>query len=144
MRFAVNLAIVFVLSASAWAADPFLGTWKLNKAKSQMGSSDFQARLFIITGTETGHHIVQRETMPDGTTREVERNEILDGKEHSAQEDTVIVAKRVDSRTKTFTWMKGGKQIRTATDTVSADDRTLTHNVTDLVRNENRIWVFER
>jgi hypothetical protein len=144
MRVAAKLVTLLALSSAVWAADPFIGTWKFNKAKSQMGSSNFQARSFIISGTEKAHHIVQKDTMPDGTIRNVERDEVLDGKEHPALEDTVVVAKRVDARTKSFRWTKDGKPVRTATDTVSADGKTLTHNVMDLVRNENRIWVFER
>ena len=35
MRKALFLFVVFGLAGSLWAADPFIGTWKLNVAKSK-------------------------------------------------------------------------------------------------------------
>ena len=145
VRVAAKLLTILLLSSAAWAADPFIGTWQFDKAKSKMGSSDFQARTFVITGTDRKQHVLQKDVLPDGTARDFERDEILDGQEHPAeQEGTVMIAKRVNANTRTFTWTQGGKTVRTATDTVSADGKTLTHDVHDLVRNENRVWIFHR
>ena len=38
MRLAKSVATFFLISASLWAADPFVGTWKLNVEKSDFGS----------------------------------------------------------------------------------------------------------
>ena|SRR5580698_3926947 len=145
MRLTAAVVTILVMSISVWAAaDPFVGTWKLNKAKSQMGSSNFQSRTFIVTGTANAYHVVQKDVLADGTPRDAERNEMLDGKEHPAQDGDVVVGKLVNAHTKTFTWTKDGKRTRTATDTITADGKTFTHDVMDLVQNEHRVWVFER
>ena len=143
-RSAITLAFGLALSSTAWAADPFVGTWTFNKARSEVGSVNLGARVFVITGTENAQHLVQRDTLPNGTIRIVERDEILDGKEHPGDEGTVVIARRVDAHTKTFDWTKDGRAVRAAVDTVSADGNTLTHRVTDMGRNETRTWVFER
>ena len=48
MRF-VTLAFGLALSSTAWAADPFVGTWTFNKARSEVGSVNLGARVFVIT-----------------------------------------------------------------------------------------------
>jgi len=144
MRTPAQLLAVASLAVSAWAADPFVGTWKWNRAKSQTGSADFKSRTFIVTATEQGHHIVQKDVLPDGTTMPRERDDVLDGKERASFEGLVVVAKRVDSHTKASTWTKAGKTVRKTTDTISKDGKTFTHSVNDLARGEGRVWVFER
>ena len=143
-RLALTLAVDLALSNSAMAADPFVGTWTFNKARSEVGSVNLEARVFVITGTEDAQHVVQRDTLPNGITRVVERDETLDGREHPGDEGTVVLARRVDAHTKTFDWTKDGRAVRAAVDTVSADGNTLTHRVTDMARKETRTWVFER
>jgi len=127
----LTLAFCLALSNTAMAADPFLGTWTFNKARSEVGSVNLEARVFVITGTENAQHLIQRDRLPNGTTRVVERDEILDGQEHPGDEGTVVIARRVDAHTKTFDWTKDGRAVRAAVDTVSADGSTLTHRVTD-------------
>ncbi len=144
MRFAAKVVAILMLSSPVWAADPFFGTWKLDKSRSTMGSSNFQSRTFVISGDAKTHHIVQKDVMPDGKMNTTERDEVFDGKEHPGIGGALIVSKRVNASTKTFVSTKDGKTVRTATDTISADGKTFTHDVRDLTRNENRIWVFER
>lgn len=149
MRFAATLAFTLVsisaLPSTARAADPFIGTWKLDKAKSQVGSTTYQERTAIISGSEKAHHVVTKNKLRDGTASNAERDEVFDGKEHPFGTDgTVEIAKRVNSNTLTYNATKDGKPVRTETDTVSDDGKTLTRTINDLARKEKRIWVYER
>ena len=38
MRLSKSVPALFIISASLWGADPFVGTWKLNIEKSNFGS----------------------------------------------------------------------------------------------------------
>ena len=132
-RFFLLILTMLVVSVSLRAADdPFVGTWKLNLAKSKYnpgpppksGSNIFEPALgglkLIVRNVDTG-----------GKPTSFERVELYDGKTHPARGEgrigpDAISAKRVDPYTIEITSYKNGKVITQTTRKVSKDGKTMT------------------
>jgi hypothetical protein len=127
----VTLAVgVLALSALSFAADDaWVGTWKLNVAKSKYTTGqppkaqtvviarEGDAYRFDITGTApNGTPIMSRFSVPEsGGTGTVEPGGVWDG----------VSAKKVDERTREMTYMKGGQPSMTVRAVAARDGKTL-------------------
>ena len=137
--------------AAAQTADPIIGTWKLNVAKSKYdpGPAPKSATAtFTVAGTGVKFVL-------DGVTGTGEKaqwgytaNE--DGKDYpmtgNPDADTISL-KRIDARTVETTNKKAGKVTTTNRRTVSADGKTLTVTTTGTTAagvKVNNVQVFER
>jgi len=130
-----GLCSVMVLSGSiALAADNWIGTWKLNVAKSKYTPGPgpksqtlkFEASPVGITLTAEGVNAEGAATKSSYTSK-------FDGKDvaWAGNPDADMAApKRVDDNTYTNTWKRGGKAVMTAKVVVSKDGKTLTVNQT--------------
>jgi hypothetical protein len=129
----IALAAVFFASPS-FAADPIVGTWKLNVAKSK-----FNAGAALIAGTRVYteanglYTLDQKLTGADGKEISL-RIQYRDGKDvkdiagPSGGADTTH-AKKIDANTWDFDLKKDGKVVGHVHRVVSADGKTLTvHN----------------
>jgi hypothetical protein len=123
----LTLAFSFLGWAACFAADPQMGTWKLNEAKSKIapGTMKFQTVTFKNTFGNikaTGDGIG-----PDGKPIHVEWSGKFDGKDYPVagdpKADTRAYAK-VNDRTMQVTVKKNGKVTVTAQTVVSADGKT--------------------
>jgi hypothetical protein len=131
-----------LLGASlAWAAgpaaDPVIGTWKLNVAKSKFISGPVlknQTRTYSQSGDSIS--LVNKSVGSDGKETTTQTTYKLDGKDYpvtgAANWDT-LSAKQVDTNTTEFTFKKGGKVVGNGSRTVSKDGKTMTsrQSVTD-------------
>ena len=124
-------AILFMgFALSAQAADPLVGTWKLNVAKSTYSPGTAPKSLTVkIEAAGEGVKITADGVRGDDTPIRVESTAQYDGKDYpitgSPMADTVSL-KRLDANTTERTDKKGGKVTQTLTRKVSSDGKTMT------------------
>jgi hypothetical protein len=123
------LSLAGVLHAQG---DPFLGTWKLNVAKSKFvpGPARKSETRMAVSGPN-GMKVSVKRVNGDGSTQEFEYTSNLDNKTYPIVGDgpdgaDSIAANLTAPNTIRSTLKKGGKAIVTATLTVSADGKVLT------------------
>jgi hypothetical protein len=126
MRLYQAVFLASACAAAAAAADPFVGRWRLDVAKSKLGS---QVNLQNLERTDelvrpNTHRLVQVSTGPDGQQHRTEEIIILDGKEHTLPEGTVTMDQRIDERRIKGTARSNGHSQTTEAE-VSADGKTL-------------------
>lgn len=120
-----------------FAADPFLGTWRLDRQKSKLPAQMATLKeLVILIDTPSGGTLrfTSNATLNDGQTRHVVNTEILDGKDHPAKSRTTGKAipggtgtwQRPDEHHVNAVFKMNGKEAMTARDSVSQDGQTLT------------------
>jgi hypothetical protein len=124
----IVLAGVF-FAGPAFAADPVVGTWKLNVAKSQFNAgSALTAGTRVYTEANGLYTLDQKLTGADGKKRS-NRAQYRDGKEEkqatAGPADTTL-GKKIDANTWDFDLKKGGKVVGHVHRVVSADGKTLT------------------
>ena len=126
-----------LVAGTAFAADPIVGTWKLNVAKSKFSSSDsMTAGSRVYTEANGVYTLEQKLTGKDG--KEMSSHaEYSDGKDTkqslSSRADTTH-AKKIDANTWDFELKKDGKVVGHVHRVVSADGKTLTvHNTGELL-----------
>jgi hypothetical protein len=133
---AVVVALSFVGSAACFAANPHMGTWKLNEAKSKLVPG--MGKNTTVTYTE------QKDKMKvtvDGVDKDGKPTHSVwvgqaDGKAYKSKGNLpwdAAAYKVVNDRTYDLTAMKNGKVLWTGKSTVSTDgkSRTVTFNGTD-------------
>jgi hypothetical protein len=118
------------------AADPFVGTWKLNVAKSTLKGSNADIASASMTISPLGPNAfrtTQDELLKSGEKRHVEINRTYDGKEHPAtgvgfkKEGASEIDQRVNESTRKITIMRDGKVTGGFTSTVSPDGKMMTN-----------------
>ena len=131
MRIYVRMILAALSVALVWsAADPVIGTWKLNVAKSKY--SPGPAPKSATIAYEAAGDGVKRtgETVgADGQTTSFSYTAQYDGKDYpvtgNPNADTITL-KRINAYTTEATLKKGGKVTTTARRVVSKDGKTLT------------------
>jgi hypothetical protein len=126
----VNILAMLTLGANLWAADPALGTWKLNVAKSKYSPGP-APKSAAITYEEVADGIKRTGESVDaeGKTTSFMYTAKYDGKEYpvSGSDDfDTIVLKRINDNTTEATLKKSGKVVSTARRVVSKDGKMLT------------------
>ena len=124
----IVLAAVFFASP-AFAADPIVGTWKLNVAKSKFSAGTaLTAGTRVYTESNGLYTLDQKLTGADGKERS-NRAQYRDGKEEkqatAGPVDTTL-GKKIDANTWDFDLKKNGKVVGHVHRVVSADGKTLT------------------
>ena len=132
----VSLAVFFAGVALCLAADPNLGTWKLNEAKSKFGPGATKNFTVVYAPDGDNVKITVDGVDKDGKAVHSEWTGKYDGKDYPATGDSTSdsrVYKRVDDRTLDFTGKKDGKIVFTGRVAVAADgkSRTVTSTGTD-------------
>ena len=125
----LTLALCFVGAAVCFAADGFMGTWKLNEAKSKIGPG--VAKNSTVVYEAAGDNV---KVTVDGTDREgkplhSEWTGKFDGNDYAVTGDPssdMLSIKKVDDHTLTVTEKKDGKVTITARIVLSADGKTRT------------------
>ena len=131
------------------ATDPFLGTWVLNRVKSEFSGAVPEKRktTFEIAADGSIKHITET-VIANGSTDRVEYTAKLDGKDVPILNSflSTVSIKRIDARTVERTGKLRGMVVETSTRTVSADGQTLT--ITTMGMNDGEEYfstqVFER
>ena len=118
-----------VLAGQASAGDNWVGTWKLDPAKSQLGSNAIRAQTLKFEATADGVKLTSEGTDAEGKPMKSGYTSKFDGKDvawaGNPMADTAA-PKRIDDNTYENVWKKGGKATVTAKVTVSKDGKTLT------------------
>ncbi len=131
-----SLAAFFVGLAVCLAADPNMGTWKLNEAKSKLGAGATKNNTVIYEAVGDNVKITADGTESDGKAVHQEWTGKYDGKDYPVTGDPshdMRSYKKVSDRILDFDVKKGGKVIGTGRVVVAADgkSRTVTTTITD-------------
>jgi hypothetical protein len=157
LTFGIVLALGVVLGAdvvslSAQAGDPRMGTWKLNVAKSKYSPGPAPQSLTVkVEPSGQGEKVTTEFVNADATRTATQYTATFDGKDYPLTgsqlgADTVSL-KRIDTRTTERTDKKGSTVIQTLRRVVAQDGKTMT--VTTKGTNAkgqaiNNVGVFER
>ena len=116
--------------AVAAGADPVVGTWKLNVAKSKMSADQaVKSQTRVYSQSADGITLSITSVGADGKDSMSKTTYKLDGKDYPVSGVAAydaLAGKQVDANTAEFTLKKGGKAVGTTKRTVSADGKTLT------------------
>jgi hypothetical protein len=122
---------VLVSGSNALAADNWLGTWKLNVAKSKFvpGPPPQGMTIKFEPAADGGIKLTAEGVNADGKTMRLEYAARFDGTEvawtGNPNADSAA-PRRIDANRYENVWKKDGKAVVTVTATVSADGKTLT------------------
>lgn len=123
-------SIMFLAASSALAAEHWIGTWKMNVAKSKASPGPGpKSQSLTFTASSTGITLSSEGVMADGSVRKGSYTSSFDGKDvaWAGNPDADMAApKKIDDNNYTNTWKKGGKVTIMAKAVVSADGKTLT------------------
>jgi hypothetical protein len=122
-------AALFVSSTLAFAEDNWVGSWKLNVAKSKVAEGAIRAETLKFEATPAGIKLTSNGTDAEGKPMQGGYVSKFDGKDvpwaGNPQADTAS-PKRIDANNYENVWKKAGKATVTAKVSVSADGKTLT------------------
>ena len=126
----LTLALCFAgAEASYGADDAFIGTWKLNEAKSKLSAGAPKNSTVVYEASGDTVKVTIDGTGADGAAAHNEWSGKFDGKDYpvtgNPAEDTRAV-KKVNDHTLTLVVKKGDKVIETGRIVVSADGKTRT------------------
>ena len=117
-------------SQAAFASDNWVGSWKLNTAKSTFASDDVtRAQTLTYESTPAGITLTAEGTDAQGEAMQVGFTSNFDGKEVAWTGNPsadMASPKRIDDNTYENVWQMSGKQTMTAKVVVSNDSKTLT------------------
>ena len=125
------VACLAVMSVFVGAqADPAVGTWKLNVAKSKYVPGPVpKSNVITIAMAGSGYHVTAKGEDAAGKSTSIDYTVMFDGKDSPVKGapayDTTSL-KRIDAHTTEQIRKKEGKTVQTATRKVSADGKTMT------------------
>ena len=129
---AATIILTLALATMALAADPFVGTWKLNVAKSKIVSLSLKSAIYKIESQDNGLKAVFDGTNADGTVGHIEWAAKFDDKDYpykGNQTTDAIALKKVDANTIDRIMKKAGKEVGTGRNAVSKDGKTMTFTI---------------
>jgi hypothetical protein len=132
MRFFRSVSVLFVISAALWAADPFVGTWKLNVEKSDFGDSPAaKSGSATYEATPTGYMYIAANVFREDQVERLQIPVEFDGTAHEGRlggRKTTFVSKKIDDTSYefVFTDKETGEVMQTFRYTVSTQGNTLT------------------
>jgi hypothetical protein len=144
-----TLALCFV-AAAAFASSPYMGTWKLNEAKSKFPAAAQKNNTVVYEAAGDSTKVTVDGTDADGKPTHNEWTGKFDGKDYPLTGDSSADArsyKKIDDHTMALTNKKDGKAVATARIVVSADgkSRTVTLMGTDAKGNKTKsIAVYDK
>ncbi len=123
--------VVFALAGSLWAADPFVGTWELNLAKSQANDRRLlhKGETIRIESQENGAIFTFDGVDAEGKSFHGAWSGKYDGKDYpfTGNPDTdTAAARQIDTDTVVFAYKKDSKEVANWRFTTSKDGKTMT------------------
>ena len=126
----LTLALCLVGAAVSYgAADAFMGTWKLNEAKSKLSPGTPKNNTVVYEASGDSVKVTVDGTSTDGAPTHSEWTGKFDGKAYPVTGDPTEderIYKKIDDHTLALTVMKGGKVTTSGRIVVSADGKTRT------------------
>jgi len=125
----LTLALCFVGAIVCFAAEGFMGTWKLNEAKSKIGAGMLKNSTVVYSADADNVKVTIDGTGGDGKPIHSEWTGKFDGKDYPVTGDPNVDTrsfKKVDEHTLEVTQKKGDKVTTTAKIVLSADGKTRT------------------
>jgi len=120
---------IWMGAGAAFAGDNWVGTWKLNAAKSQLGANAVRAQTLKFEATPAGIKLTSEGTDAQGKPMQGGYTSKFDGKDvpwaGNPMAD-VACPKKIDDNSYENVWKQAGKATVTAKVKVSADGKTLT------------------
>ena len=126
---AVAVAFSFVAATACFAANPHLGTWKLNEGKSKIAPETGKNQTVVYTEMKDKMKVTVDGVDKDGKPRHGVWEGKTDGKAYKTEGNMSwdsMAYKVVNDHTYELTAMKGGKVISSGKSTISADGKTRT------------------
>jgi len=135
-RIVLATLVGFIAALALYAADPNLGTWKLNESKSKLAPSGAKNTLVVYTAVGDSVKVTVDGVDWKGKTFQAEWTGKFDGKDYPLKGDPLGDSwsyTKVDARTLALTAKVGDKTIYTSKIVVSPDGktRTVTSSATD-------------
>jgi len=129
MRKLMLLVAVFGLVSLAWAADPFVGTWKMNPAKSKFSDPAPKSYTVTCTAQDNGIKVVEDMVNADGSAIQRSWAAKYDGKNYpvTAPDLDTISLKKPNPNTANYVGKKNGKEVWSGRAVVSKDGKTQTN-----------------
>jgi hypothetical protein len=133
LRWATVLGIfvaLFGFHLAAQGADPVIGTWVLNVAKSKFSpgpAPKSESRTYVMAGQEI--KATSKGVDGDGKPATGEWTVVYDGKDRPTTGDPdadMLSLKRIDAFTTEFTQKKAGKVVSSGTRAISRDGKVMT------------------
>lgn len=129
MRFSM-VVVFYSLCSTVWAADPVLGTWKLNLSKSSYSPGPApKSQTRIYEAHPQGVQVTIKTIHANGESTTVQHPVNYDGKEHpvtgGGQADAIALQK-IDDYTAESTLKHASKIIGSNRRSVSQDGKTMT------------------
>jgi hypothetical protein len=128
-KIGITLALCLVGATLCLAADGFLGTWKLNEAKSKLAPGTAKNNTVVYAAMGDNMMVTIDGTDAAGKPTHNEWMGKFDGKDYPVTGDSTSdtrSVKKVDDHNLTFAVKKGGKVLFTGTIVLSADGKTRT------------------
>jgi hypothetical protein len=128
MRKAMLLLAVLGLVGMLWAADPFIGTWKLNLAKSSINPAP-KSQTLKIAAQDSGFKWAFDTVEADGKATNSVWSGKYDGKDYSLTGNTdfdTVATKKTNANTLDSVLKKRGEVVGSGSEVVSRDGKTLT------------------
>ena len=123
------LGLATSFAGPALAGDSWVGSWKLNAAKSKVGPNVIRAQTLKFEDTADGVKLTSHGTDADGKAMHGGYTSKFDGKDvpwaGNPMADTAS-PKRIDANTYENTWKKAGKATVISKVSISKDGKTLT------------------
>lgn len=138
----VTLALCFVAAAVCLAADAFIGTWKLDEAKSKLVAGTPKNTTVVYEAAGDSVKVTVEGTDSEGKATHNEWTGKFDGKEYAVTGDSTSDMrsyKKVNERTLTFIGKKEGKETISGRIVISADGKTRTVSVTTTDAKGNKV-----
>lgn len=124
---------MLAFASTLFAADPFVGTWKLDPSKSKHSGNGPNAKeaTLVIEEQSDNYHVTVTGTNSDGSPLSVKYTVPMKGGtgqvEAGGDVFDAVSSKRIKSNQRENTYMKGGKNAGTRRSVVSKDGKTLTN-----------------
>jgi hypothetical protein len=133
MRLRMSFVIAMAFAPSLWAADPAVGTWKVNLEKSRLRDpAEWKGRIMIVEPVGArARRITIIDAGKDGQTTKREDLRLGDGEERpdKLNPGRTIISERIDAWTSRTTWKEAGKPVKIIVSAVSLDGNEMTNYV---------------
>jgi hypothetical protein len=143
----LTLALCFLATAACFAADPQMGTWKLNEAKSKFAPGRPKNTMVVYKDALGGKVKITADGVDaNGNRTHSEWTGKFDGSEYPVTGDPnadMRSYKKIDDRTLDFTAKKGGKVAVNGRVVVTADGKSrtvTTSGTTGTAAQTGRAW----